>query len=573
MQLAHFSHAGRRRENQDSVRVEVLDGGRVLAAVADGMGGHQGGAYASRRALEVLTERVATGDSLSRAVAAANEALNRDARHPDLAGMGTTVVGVMAEGAEYLVFNVGDSRCYRVSATGCEQLSRDHSFVADAMRDGTMTRDDAEATPWKNALTRSLGGGPGVEVDLFGPFVAEQPQVLVLCSDGVYKSLPDETLEAIVRGTPDATTAARVLVDEAFRRGSDDNLSAVVMEFGIMPRSAPGITLPPSIDAQIAAEVRTPSTSIVPSPDMQWYSRAGETTAPAPSGVIAPASVVALHGRDESSARMPRARRRSGAGLALSITGVVLLAAVGYLASRDVARDGEAVAGARSAEEGGVALASPPAETSERRVADPPPDVQDTAARMESIPPSLATAGGDETARTLAGRAGARKGDADRAKTTAVASADAGAHDARPRLTPEAPTQSVPSVAVRQGDRPSPEAAGPQGAKGQQGTQPNEGASDRGDTTRSTNVRPAVAASREDAPSSAGSGPDERKKYHLQEKKAWETLGSKPDGSYGRERNRIKEECDKANDLAKKRVWRVSISIRNKYDCSFPDRP
>lgn len=569
MQLAHFSHAGRRRENQDSVRVEVLDGGRVLAAVADGMGGHQGGAYASRRALEVVTERVAAGDSLSRAVAAANEALNRDARHPDLAGMGTTVVGVMAEGAEYLVFNVGDSRCYRVSATGCEQLSRDHSFVADAMRDGTMTRDDAEATPWKNALTRSLGGEPGVEVDLFGPFVAEQPQVLVLCSDGVYKSLPDETLEAIVRGTPDATTAARVLVDEAFRRGSDDNLSAVVLEFGIMPRSAPGMALPPSIDAQIAAEVRTPSTSIVPSPDMQGYSRAGGITAPARLGVVTPAPVGRAQRENEPSTHIPRAPRRSGSGLALSVTGALLLAAVGYLASRDALGDDQMVATA-SAEKDSVVLAPPPAEASVRRVA--PLRAQDAAVRTESILPSLARSGGDETARTVATRVGVGKGDADQAKLKAIASADSGAHEARPSVPPAAPRQSDPSDDVRFGDRPIPEAAGPQGVKGQQGTQPIGDARAPGDTTRRVSARPSGDASSGDAPSATGTVPAERYKFHVQDAQAWKSHGGKLDKSYERERKQIEKACEEANAASKRRFFGVRIPLTGKYDCIFPNR-
>lgn len=112
-----------------------------------------------------------------------------------------------------------------------------------------MDKGAAEATPWKNALTRSLGGDDSVEVDEFGPFATTDPQVLLLCSDGVYKSVPDDLIERVVLGTPDVNVAAKALVDVAYRRGSDDNLSAVMIEFGYLQRTASPLELPPSIDA------------------------------------------------------------------------------------------------------------------------------------------------------------------------------------------------------------------------------------------------------------------------------------------------------------------------------------
>lgn len=351
MQLASFTHAGRRKENQDCVRIETLPGGRVLAALADGMGGHQGGAYASRRALEVLTASVAAGDDAPVAVAAANAELHRDAQHPDRAGMGTTVVGVLSAPDGYLVFNVGDSRCYRIDDVGIAQLSVDHSFVADAIREGTMARDEAEATPWKNALTRSLGGEPTVEVDRFGPFAGDTPQVVVLCSDGVYKSLPDDVIEQVVRGTPDAPTAARALADLAYFHGSDDNLSVVVLEFGTLRRASVPFAVADTIDEQ-AATAREPALRAVAA---KTASGSGVSAQALPTGIPVASSPYASEPNDARAGGQrvsspPRgSRTHSHVGLAVTAVGATMLAAIIYLGTRAGAgerSDGGAVAAA-----------------------------------------------------------------------------------------------------------------------------------------------------------------------------------------------------------------------------------
>lgn len=250
MQTASSTYRGRRKENQDTLRVEHLPDGRLLAAVADGMGGHQGGAHASRRALEVLVEALRTGESVQGAVNRANDVLNDEARRPELNGMGTTLVGVVVERDGYRLFNVGDSRGYRLTASAFSQVTDDHSFVADAVRSGKMTREEAEGTRYKNALTRSLGGDPTVSADEFGPFPLDEPAVVMLCSDGVYKVMKDALIDKVIRGTPNVTDAASALVAVAYRLGSDDNMSAVLVEFGQVPRAAEPVELPEPAEVQ-----------------------------------------------------------------------------------------------------------------------------------------------------------------------------------------------------------------------------------------------------------------------------------------------------------------------------------
>ncbi|MBL0169098.1 MAG: serine/threonine-protein phosphatase [Gemmatimonadaceae bacterium] len=141
------------------------------------------------------------------------------------------------------MFNVGDSRAYHITVDGAEQVTEDHSFVAEAAKHGQADGVEAARSRWKNALTRSVGNEGPLEVDVFGPFTTEEPHVVVLCSDGVYKGTPDHVISSVVRAVPDVTTAAQTLIDVAFRRGSDDNMSAVLLEFGSLPRSTE-ITLP-----------------------------------------------------------------------------------------------------------------------------------------------------------------------------------------------------------------------------------------------------------------------------------------------------------------------------------------
>ena len=234
--LAIESIAGQRPYQEDSVLAQNLSDGRVLIAVADGMGGHAAGEVASALALETLVSALEAGEDLDTAFVIANAEVNEKAREPGKQGMGTTLTAALVEDGEYLVANVGDSRGYLLSSKGIRQLTQDHSFVAEAMKRG-QTEAEAMATPWKDALTRSIGTGEEVEVDVFGPFPLREDIALLICSDGLYKTLSDQDLEGIFLRSASPIGAAQTLVSSALESGSDDNISVVIAEYGEVPRT------------------------------------------------------------------------------------------------------------------------------------------------------------------------------------------------------------------------------------------------------------------------------------------------------------------------------------------------
>ena len=234
------TECGRRPVNQDAVLAVRLADGRELVAVADGMGGHSAGEIASQRALETVWARLKAGDSLRVAVAEANAAVHAEAAaNPAWHGMGTTLVAMLRAGSTYEIANVGDSRAYRLTTDTVTQITADHSFVAEAAREARLATHDIVSSRWRNALTRALGTDADVEVDCFGPFDADEPHAVLLCSDGLYRSVSDDVLRQHVGSTTDPWTAARSLAAEAYRNGSSDNISAAVILMGRVEVPAP----------------------------------------------------------------------------------------------------------------------------------------------------------------------------------------------------------------------------------------------------------------------------------------------------------------------------------------------
>jgi len=229
---------GRRPQNEDSVLAEPLRKGGLLLAVADGMGGHAAGEVASALALETLLRAVREGEGLEHAVRLANREVHRAAKDPDKLGMGTTLTAILLQNDRILLANVGDSRAYYVSRSEIRQLTEDHSFLAEARKQG-QSREDAMATPWKDALTRSIGPDEEVEVDVFGPLQVEEDTALLLCSDGLYKTLGREGIRQVFLASRDHSEAAAALVWAAYEGGSDDNITVAIAEFGEFPRRAP----------------------------------------------------------------------------------------------------------------------------------------------------------------------------------------------------------------------------------------------------------------------------------------------------------------------------------------------
>ncbi|HSW30638.1 MAG TPA: protein phosphatase 2C domain-containing protein [Longimicrobiales bacterium] len=273
--LAQHSIPGRRPYQEDSIHVGELTDGRLLVAVADGMGGHAAGEVASALALETLKASLEAGIELGEAFRLANQQVHAKSKEPGKQGMGTTMVAVLVDGDRYQVANVGDSRGYRLSAGGIERITQDHSFVAEAMKRG-QSEEEATASQWRDALTRAIGTDPKVEVDVFGPFPVESDTAFLLCSDGLYKTLKDPDLRGIFARSGGPKGAANNLVTEAYERGSDDNISVVIAEFGQVPREQAQGTMPLEFQPPEPEGGAAPASDEPPAPEQakgSWWQR------------------------------------------------------------------------------------------------------------------------------------------------------------------------------------------------------------------------------------------------------------------------------------------------------------
>ena len=230
------SSKGPRATNQDAVLTASLGPDAALVALADGMGGLEAGERSARTAVRAFHEAVKAGSDARRAVALANEAVLEAAGD---ASTGTTLVAAVVREGRATVVNVGDSRAWHRSRLGLACLTRDHTLEADD--DGTADPRERAAvagTRWGATLTRSLGGSPRVDPDVFGPVALERGDDLLLTSDGVHEALSPEEIAAVLQDHADPEAAARALVDRAVEAGTGDNASAVVLSRTGPPRAS-----------------------------------------------------------------------------------------------------------------------------------------------------------------------------------------------------------------------------------------------------------------------------------------------------------------------------------------------
>ena len=269
--IATESLEGRRPYQEDSVLDMTLSDGRLLVAVADGMGGHAAGEVASALAIESLVDALEGGHDLAEAFRLANERVHDKAAEPEKRGMGTTLVAMLLEGDTFRIANVGDSRGYLLTSEGIRQVTEDHSFVAEAIRRG-QSEEEARASEWRDALTQAIGLDDHVEVDVFGPFPVEPDSAVLLCSDGLYKTLDADDIRAIFVRSGGPRGASQALAAAAFERGSDDNITVAVAEFGEVPRERARGTMeiefepppPPREEEAAAVSGQRPRVSDVP---------------------------------------------------------------------------------------------------------------------------------------------------------------------------------------------------------------------------------------------------------------------------------------------------------------------
>jgi PPM family protein phosphatase len=220
----------RRRHNEDAYVCEP-----PLFAIADGMGGAQAGELASRLAAAVVGRANVDGRTGRELVVGLIEDANRSVYEravgdESASGMGTTMTVALAEDDQVWIGHVGDSRAYVLRDGALEQLTDDHSLVAELVRSGRLTPDEAGTHPHRSVITRALGTDAEVAVDVMA--VPTKPgDVFVLCSDGLSSMVGDEAIrDALEQHGDDLDEAARVLVDAANAAGGEDNITVVLFE-------------------------------------------------------------------------------------------------------------------------------------------------------------------------------------------------------------------------------------------------------------------------------------------------------------------------------------------------------
>ncbi len=226
---ASATHVGQVRDiNQDRSLVTA-----TLGAVADGMGGHVGGEKAAALAIAELSgvRGVISEQRLVDVAKAANQRVYEASQAPELRGMGTTLVVATfdPESSTISIANVGDSRGYLFRDGDYEQITLDHSLVEELLRQGRLTEDEARHHPQRNMVTRALGIGPDIEVDVFS-IIAQPGDRIVLCSDGLSNEVDDDGVAEILLAHSAPDDAARALVDTAVANGGRDNVTVVVLE-------------------------------------------------------------------------------------------------------------------------------------------------------------------------------------------------------------------------------------------------------------------------------------------------------------------------------------------------------
>jgi len=244
-----------RQNNEDSFRLAPEIN---LFVLSDGMGGLASGEVASRLAVDVVLEHCREAEAqpllplfgeriggvfeisnrLASAVRLANRVVHDAARNNGAEQpMGATVVAVRLTDERMSVAHVGDSRAYRLRGGDLEQLTQDHSFVAEEMRRGAMTAQEAGSSALQSVLVRALGIDLEVEVDVSEELVMDSDTVL-LCSDGLTRELSDAQIAAVLREGDDAQRAAKRLIDLAKQAGGGDNITAIVLRRAAKPVGA-----------------------------------------------------------------------------------------------------------------------------------------------------------------------------------------------------------------------------------------------------------------------------------------------------------------------------------------------
>lgn len=227
----------RRKMNQDYVFASEQPVGNLpnLFIVADGMGGHNAGDFASRFVANTIKELIENSSEtdvirlVESAIQKSNVLLREEAsKKSELWGMGTTVVVATIKDGVAHVANVGDSRLYMVEDAQMKQITQDHSLVEEMVRLGQLTKEEARMHPDKNIITRAIGAGQKVQVDFFEHELRAGNKIL-MCSDGLTNMVEDAQILQIIRNTQDVEVCAKELIRVANEHGGKDNIAVILI--------------------------------------------------------------------------------------------------------------------------------------------------------------------------------------------------------------------------------------------------------------------------------------------------------------------------------------------------------
>jgi PPM family protein phosphatase len=235
LKVAYLTDPGKHRpSNEDSLYVDEDIG---LFIVADGMGGHNAGEVASKIAVDVTAEVVEAGlqsgkeveEVFREALANANRSIFEKASvNPAWSDMGTTLLMALTTDHKVVIGHIGDSRAYLIGKGKIEQLTEDHTFVFEWLKQGLITREQARTHQARHGLTEVLGVTDEVEVDV-AVWPWEKNACLLLCSDGLTDMIEDEEILAIVESASDPQQACNKLVTAANREGGEDNITVILV--------------------------------------------------------------------------------------------------------------------------------------------------------------------------------------------------------------------------------------------------------------------------------------------------------------------------------------------------------
>ena len=331
------SDVGRQRSaNEDSLFIAP-----PFFAVADGMGGAKAGEVASATAIEVFEGEQDSGEGAEAQLARIVREANRRSHHLAVSdeayrGMGTTLTAAKITGDEVSLAHVGDSRAYLLRDGELEQLTRDHSLVAELERSGQITPEAAEHHPQRSSITRALGPEPDVEVDTY-TITGRDADLFMICSDGLTSMISDAEVASILRSAEGLANAAEALVRAANQSGGRDNITVVMFSLGGSAEATAGPGDDDTIAGQISAdEVRAAAAD---APTAAPRSAAGPALAQRLGDAPADATIVAPGDRRPPPVSRRRRRRRRLGRLARGLAVLVVLAAVAtglYALSRQV---------------------------------------------------------------------------------------------------------------------------------------------------------------------------------------------------------------------------------------------